>query len=1059
MGERPQSGDGLVLPEAFPCKSENINVENIKSASSKLKSMGQTIDSRMDTIVGLWNGLPGVYVAPEAEQAYGLMAPAATASETIKTKFEKAAGALGDFAGAIEPVKGELATLEQEAASFRSATLSEYGDTWRDHQEVVDRNNELLGRYARVVETLTTAAASCANTINGLLDGVELPAVEGVSADALMQSGEMMPWGAPVEKNRNCAESVGHGVGNFAKNTWDGFKAMAGFAPDGSWSWENFGNAWVGVGDFALSVWVVKNPVFAAGVTLLGGRDGAQWVTDRYKVVAKAVSGMVGFDLEAHLDGGDGFHKWKKDGIVSSVTESVLNIASARIPGAGPIKGVIGGTKLGAAALKTVNLATRAADYALPGGGWLIRGGVKAIDLGLEQIQKLRSKTSVDLADTAAPTKPGPLTPSGHTPSGHGGASPHTTSGGGGGVSRNSGPGPDFQPPHSPTGARLNPLHGLDLDANNPTAGGGGHTHPGNNPTGGHTGTSSGAGAGAGSGHTGTNSGAGGSGQASTSSHTSTGPGTGHGGGAGGSHQPHTNPTAGSRPDPLLEKPRTRHDPEEGSPGARNSHEENPAGGKSPTRPTPKDPSTTRTGSDGEDTPRPHHGQENTGPSSRGNPHGHGGESTPTENENPARSADRSRHSPTEPVDPEHTPQPRNTTPETNPDSKHNPEQPASPEHPQRHGQESSSGDVKHPTGGDGHGEGVDQPTGGGKGPRKVPGAFYDEDGRPFYDKDGNPLEVDRGDGKRHYASDPAETYRDSKDALQNKEGGYGKDPYTGWDKDVDVFNDREPGKNHPWDDATHDDNYHEDRQKRTDLDTTAREKIETAKTTFDDLKSYGMNPEGKSFNKLKSELSELLPYIDLKHADRANEIFDVLDDAAAASEKAGRASEWLGERAAVHRNKDLGRDTIIGDPPDNPNDFTRTGPGKVDVAAIEGDKTFVVDEAKSGDSPNYSSRATENGVRAQQGTLDYIKDLLSGKNQDSRIIETLTRLKQEGKHPKFFENLAAGKVELAYELIQARTNGNVTASNFRIAPPGGKIMLTWDGKGDLKITIVPKGK
>ena len=192
-----------------------------------------------------------------------------------------------------------------------------------------------------------------------------------------MQSGEMMPWGAPVEKNRNCAESVGHGVGNFAKNTWDGFKAMAGFAPDGSWSWENFGNAWVGVGDFALSVWVVKNPVFAAGVTLLGGRDGAQWVTDRYKVVAKAVSGMVGFDLEAHLDGGDGFHKWKKDGIVSSVTESVLNIASARIPGAGPIKGVIGGTKLGAAALKTLNLATRAADYALPGGGWLIRGGVK----------------------------------------------------------------------------------------------------------------------------------------------------------------------------------------------------------------------------------------------------------------------------------------------------------------------------------------------------------------------------------------------------------------------------------------------------------------------------------------------------------------------------------------------------------------------------------------------------------------------------------------------------------------------------------------------------------
>lgn len=1094
MVEQPQSGDGLVMPEAFPCKSDNINVENVKSASAKLKSMGQTIDSKMDTIVGLWNGLPAVYVAPEAEQAYGLMAPAATASETIKTKFEKASGALDVFAEAIGPVKSELASLESEAATFRSNTLSTYGDKWRDHQEVVDRNNELLGRYAKIVETMTTAAAACANTINGLLDGVCVPAVEGISAEAIMKSGEIMPWGGAVEKNRNCAESVGHGVGNFAKNTWEGVQALFGRGADGSWSWENAGNTWLGIGDFAMSVWVVKNPLVAAGVALIGGKDGVQWVADRYKVVATAAAGMVGFDLEAHDRGEDGFHKWRKDGI-ATLTESVLNLASTRIPGAGAAKTVLGSTKAGAVAVKALNMTTRLADYAVPGGGWLVRGGVKLFDLALEKYQSLRNKNTTHLGEVETAPKPSPLNPE---KQGTGNPSPKAShgqpevpsssnGGGGSGVSKSSGPGPDFLPPRNPGGPRLNPF-GMNLHANNPITGGGGHTHPGNNPTGGHTGTSSGTGTGAGSGHT-SSSGMGGSGHASTSGGTGTGNGPGHGGGAGaghgghtgtggaggsnagGSHQPHTNPNGGSRPDPLLEKPRTRHDSEE-TPTAKNSHEENPAGGKSPTRPAPKDPSTTGTGSDGGEVPRAHHGQENTGPSSRGNSHGHGGESAPTGNENPARSADRPRYSSTESVDPEHTPRSRNATPETSPDSKHNPGQPGpeqpdhptGPEHPQRHGQESSSGDVKHPTGGDGpggdgHGERVDQPTGGGKGPRKVPGAFYDEDGRPFYDKDGNPLEVDRGDGKRHYASDPAETYRDSKDALQNKEGGYGKDPYTGWDKDVDVFNDREPGKNHPWDDATHDDNYHEDRQKRTDLDTTAREKIETAKTTFDDLKSYGMNPEGKSFNKLKSELSELLPYIDLKHADRANEIFDVLDDAAAASEKAGRASEWLGERAAVHRNKDLGRDTIIGDPPDNPNDFTRTGPGKVDVAAIEGDKTFVVDEAKSGDSPNYSSRATENGVRAQQGTLEYIKDLLSGKNQDPRIIETLTRLKQEGKHPKFFENLAAGKVELAYELIQARTNGNVTASNFRIAPPGGKIMLTWDGKGDLKITIVPKGK
>lgn len=1065
MAEQPQSGDGLVMPEAFPCKSENINVENVKSASSKLKSMGQTVDSKMDAIVGLWNGLPAVYVAPEAEQAYGLMAPAATASETIKTKFEKASSALDTFADAIGPVKSELASLESEAATFRSNTLSTYGDKWRDHQEVVDRNNELLGRYAKIVETMTTAAATCATAINGLLDGVSLPAVEGISAEAIMKSGEIMPWGGAVEKNRNCAESVGHGVGNFAKNTWDGVAAMAGFAPDGSWSWENAGNTLLGIGDFAMSVWVVKNPLVAAGVALVGGKDGAQWVADRYKVVATAAAGMVGFDMEAHERGEDGFHKWNKDGI-ATLTESVLNIASTRIPGAGAAKTVLGSTRAGAVAVKALNMTTRLADYAVPGGGWLVRGGVKLFDLTLEKYQNLRNKNTTNLGECETAPKPSPLNPEKH---GTGNPSPKpshsqpevpssSNGGGGSGVSKSSGPGPDFLPPRNPGGPKLNPL-GLNLDSNNPTTGGGGHAHPGNNPTGGHAGTSSGAG-------TGTGPGQGGGVGAGNGGHAGTG-GAG-GSNAGGSHQPHANTNGGSRPDPFVEKLRTRHDPEEGSPGARNSHEENPAGGKSPTRPAPKDPSTTRTGSDGGDTPRTHHGQENTGPSSRGNSHGHGGESASTGNENPARSADRPRHSPTEPVDPEHTSRPRNTTPETSPDSKHNPEQPdhpTSPEHPHRDDGGSSSEDVKQPTGGDGpggdgHGEGVDQPTGGGKGPRKVPGAFYDEDGRPFYDEDGKPLEVDRGDGKRHYASDPAETYRDSHDALQKKGGGFGDDPYAGWDKDIDVFNDRGPGKNHPWDDPTHDDNYHEDRQKRTDLDTTARERTEAAKATFDDLKSYGMKPEGKSFRKLERELTkEIMPNLGPKARGRAFEVRDILVKAAKASEDAGRASEWLGERAAVHRNKDLGRDTIIGDPPDDPKDFTRTGPGKVDVAAIEGDKTFVVDEAKSGDSPNYSSRATENGVRAQQGTLDYIKDLLSGKNQDPRIIETLTRLKQEGKHPKFFENLAAGKVELAYELIQARTNGNVTASNFRIAPPGGKIMLTWDGKGDLKITIIPKGK
>lgn len=60
LGEQPQSRDGVVLPGEFPRRSGNIKAENVRSASEKLGSIGQTVESRMDTIVGLWNCLPGV---------------------------------------------------------------------------------------------------------------------------------------------------------------------------------------------------------------------------------------------------------------------------------------------------------------------------------------------------------------------------------------------------------------------------------------------------------------------------------------------------------------------------------------------------------------------------------------------------------------------------------------------------------------------------------------------------------------------------------------------------------------------------------------------------------------------------------------------------------------------------------------------------------------------------------------------------------------------------------------------------------------------------------------
>ncbi|MDO5065930.1 MAG: hypothetical protein Q4D96_01455 [Propionibacteriaceae bacterium] len=424
MSDQPQSGDGLVLPEAFPVKSSTMDPDTVRAAAQSLRSMGETVDTHMDTIVSLWSGLPAVYAGPGAEQAYGIMAPAATSSESLKETLDKAAKAIADYADAIEPVKTTLETLEQEAEAFRAEALAGYdGKPWREHQPAVDRNAELLGRYAAVVETLTTASTACANTINGLYTQSCPAVVEAISADAIMQSGEMMPWGAPVEKDRNCGESVVHGAGNFLKSTWDGAKAMVGFGPEG-WSLDTLASTWVGVADFVGSTALLASPVLSQGIKFFGGDEVDKWVDERHDVAKTALGSFVGYDHQAAKEGGDGWHRWKEDG-VAALTESVLNIGTCFIPGAGQAgaatKVGLAGTKVALAGSKVSTVASvvtkvtkvtvKVADNLIPGGGHLVEGVAKLVNVGADTVRGVDDVASVKPAKTpGAPTPHTPVT-------------------------------------------------------------------------------------------------------------------------------------------------------------------------------------------------------------------------------------------------------------------------------------------------------------------------------------------------------------------------------------------------------------------------------------------------------------------------------------------------------------------------------------------------------------------------------------------------------------------------------------------------------------------------
>ena len=1100
MGEQPQSGDGLVMPEAFPCKSKDINADNVRAASGKLKSMGQVIDSRMDAIVGLWNGLPAVYVAPEAEQAYGLMAPAATASETIKTKFEKASSALDDFAGAIEPVKAELQALEQEAAAFRSATLSEYGDKWRDHQEVVDRNNALLGRYAKVVETLTTAAAACANTINGLLDGVELPAVEGISADALMQSGEMMPWGAPVEKNRNCGESVAHGVGNFVQGTWDGLKAMVGIGADGSWSWGNFANTWLGMADFVGSTVLLASPTLSETIKFFGNDDVDSWVDARHEVATTAWTGMVGFDYEAHKAGQDGWHKWKKDGI-ATLTETALNIGSNFIPGAGAggaaLKTAAAAGKAGGMAVKAVNLSTKIADFAVPAGGWLAKGAVKVVEFSADALKKVdlpfgSGKSSLSLSDAPVSAKSGPLShPTPDTPS----SGPRA--GGGGSPSGRPPAGPDFEAPANPGGPKLtsNPMDspgkvpsrpGMDApEVREPalagTGGGrsmevGGSPSHGHSPEPGHTsaggrgespsahhgaggaghGGGSSHGGGSASAHLGNNGGAtphtggGGAGHGGGTSHGGS---SGHHGGAPSHHggAPHApEPEVPSRPrrSPDENNVPDDHAPRSGNRGGEPGSDVPDAPRKKPDAdladsPDQRPGDRTRPEGRGDDIDRPR--------TDTGDPAKPRTDTTPDNHSGRDRRPDVDEHSGRDrrPDVDEHSGRDRH------PDVDENPGRGEHPGDGRGDGVDGAD-DHRHPD--EGSGSGGDGSDHGGSGSGNDPIddlPRYDEKGNPLYDDHGDPVEVDRGDGRKHYASDPEGTFRSQDNRLRHSDNGqFAEDPYAHRPKGIKYYARKILLGDHDWNnpalaERTRADTriWDEARTKaRTDrrAATQAINDIETLKTR--DGKKLQLDTTDKSYAKLAEEIKNNLDALDPESQAKAKQIRKDLRAATRSASDLRKVSEWAGDRAGHHFTLDhspdaggAGRKHLLGEPADTPDGAKPTGAGRGDRFSTEGDSRLVFGENKGGDSPGLGSRETAAGPRAQQGTAEYVMDLLSGKNQDPRLLEALTSLEHSPEHAGFYQKLKTEGVEVVYEMVNARTDGTVKVGQFDL---GGKVIL-----------------
>ncbi|MEV7828984.1 hypothetical protein [Microbacterium enclense] len=240
------------------------NARTIGTISGQVSEHGSNVNLK-------WQGMAGVYEAPESPTLLGLMAPVSSQATQVGDNLAEVSSALIAFAADVRPIKAELDSLRIEAKAFVdsiqggvqvreinpawTAAQSPYGGAtaiptyqgswggsttsapatpdkyrtvtkeWHESQEHVDRNNELLAAVNAQQVKLWEAERACANRIRALYGAAPLHAAESENDSlgygiAEIPEGTEMPWGAEVERTEGGGEATAKFV--FKDFLWEG---------------------------------------------------------------------------------------------------------------------------------------------------------------------------------------------------------------------------------------------------------------------------------------------------------------------------------------------------------------------------------------------------------------------------------------------------------------------------------------------------------------------------------------------------------------------------------------------------------------------------------------------------------------------------------------------------------------------------------------------------------------------------------------------------------------------------------------------------------------------